>query len=583
MLTKEEARDAKRICVERLSAKDVMSYNLESVDERLNYYARDLISNPDAHNLYELLMLLRFFRFLDTYPFHIDKAKAFINFYEFLKFDGKHGRQRYKMTPIQVFQFANIMGFYLDDGVKRLIRNALLYVPRKFSKTTQVSSLAIWDMLFGDTNAQAYTAANSYDQAQICFREIKAVLKGLDPKLKNFKLNRELISFAEGTKLDRSSFIRCLAAEPDKLDGLNASTVIMDEYSQADSADLYNVLTTSMGVRDNPLTVVITTASDKNEAPFVDLLNNYKKILLSEIGMEELKNDRVFIHIFEPDVDDAEDDPHTWKKVQPHLGVTVQPDYYEMKWADAQSSIDEMKAFRTKLLNIYVSENDNPWFTGDDIRKHSMKVDVDNAIEIAGEPIDTMCAIDLSVKDDFSAATYTMYFPTSQKFHSFTKYYIPQVTMETHRNKDLYQKWVKEGYLTICGKDAIDYDQIAGDVVSMSKKLNILQIGYDPYKSNEFVNMLGSMGNGKALVGVSQTYGNFTSPVQIFEYSLLHDRLTIDPNPINAYCFDNCILDKDRLENTKPIKRLANKKIDGVITELMTLRLFADYPRSYLS
>ena len=78
------------------------------------------------------------------------------------------------MTPIQVFQFSNIMGFYLDAD-KRLIRDALLFVPRKFSKTTSVASLAIWDMLFGDSNAQAYTAANSYEQAQICFKEVKKV------------------------------------------------------------------------------------------------------------------------------------------------------------------------------------------------------------------------------------------------------------------------------------------------------------------------------------------------------------------------------------------------------------------------
>lgn len=576
MLTNDETREAKNICVECLNKIDVGSYNLRYADPRLDVYARTLIDDPDAHNLYELLALQRFFRFLDTYEFHVDKIQGFIRFYEFLKFDGKHGRQRYEMTPIQVFQFSNIMGFYLDAD-KRLIRDALLFVPRKFSKTTSVASLAIWDMLFGDSNAQAYTAANSYEQAQICFKEVKKVLKGLDPKLKSFKLNREKIEFIDQKKTDRSSFIRCLASDPDTLDGLNASTVIMDEYSQADSADLYNVLTTSMAVRDNPLTIIITTASDKNEAPFVTTLNYYKDILLHEIGMSDKVNDRIFAHIFQPDIDDAEDDPHTWAKVQPHLGITVQRDFYTLAWTKAQESIDDMKAFRTKLLNLFVSGNDAPWFTGDEISHHFSNIDPTTVRDANGNIPDTMVAVDLSVKDDFSAVSYNMYL--INKFHVHTVYYIPEEALRKHKNKELYKKWVKEGYLKVCGKKSIDYDMIARDVMEMAEHLRILQIGYDSYKANEFINMLGSLGGAQYLQAFGQTYGNFTSPVQTFEKCLLDDRLTLNANPINAFCFDNAILDEDRLENKKPIKRSAAKKIDGVITALMTMGEFNNYVR----
>lgn len=576
MLTDDEARTAKKVCIERLKTVRVEDYNLPTADPRLEIYARTLIEESDGHNLYELLALLRFFRLLDTYEFRIDIVQAFIRFYEFLKFDGKHGRQRYEMTPIQVFQFSSILGFYLNEK-KRLTRDALLYVPRKFSKTTSVSSLAIWDMLFGDSNAQAYTAANSYEQAQICFREIKAVLKGLDPKLKNFKLNREKVTFSDQRKSGRSSFIRCLAADPDTLDGLNASTVIMDEYSQADSADLYNVLTTSMGVRDNPLTAIITTASDKNEAPFVDILNQYKKILLHEIDMDDQTNDRIFAHIFQPDVDDKENDPKTWAKVQPHLGITVQKDFYELQYAKAQQSLDDLKAFRTKLLNVYVSGNDTPWFTPDEINKHLRRVDPKLLRDENGDVPNTMVAVDLSIKDDFSAVSYNMYL--IERFHIHTVYYIPKEALETHRNKELYKKWVKEGYLKVCGEKVIDTDMIAQDIMEMAQYLNILQIGYDSYHSNEFVNMLAALGGAKYLQVISQTYGNFTSPVETFESAILTDKLTLNDNPINPYCFGNAVLAEDRMENVKPIKRTRYKKIDGAITALMTMWEFGNYRR----
>ena len=94
--------------------------------------------------------------------------------------------------------------------------------------------------------------------------------------MRRFKINREKVyNLMPG----RSSFARCLASDADKLDGLNASLVILDEYSQADSAELKNVLTSSMGARINPLTVIITTASEKLNGPFYAELQGYKNIL----------------------------------------------------------------------------------------------------------------------------------------------------------------------------------------------------------------------------------------------------------------------------------------------------------------
>ena len=172
MLERADIIKLKQDTVSRLSGINVDAYGLYDTDERLYNYVKSVIDNPEDHNLYELLSILRFFRLLETYIFKSSEVKAFIIFYEFLKFSGLKGRTRYKLTPIQVFQFANILGFYKTPE-KRLCRDALLFVPRKYSKTTSVASLAIYDLLFGDSNAQAYVAANSYDQAQVCFGEIK--------------------------------------------------------------------------------------------------------------------------------------------------------------------------------------------------------------------------------------------------------------------------------------------------------------------------------------------------------------------------------------------------------------------------
>ena len=102
---------------------------LDDTDKRLGEYVDKVISHPDDHNLYELLAVRRFFLMLDEYDWSVKRVRNFIRFYEALKFNGTHGRQRYKLTPIQCFQFANMFGF-LDKQGRRLVGISFMFVPR---------------------------------------------------------------------------------------------------------------------------------------------------------------------------------------------------------------------------------------------------------------------------------------------------------------------------------------------------------------------------------------------------------------------------------------------------------------------
>lgn len=563
-IDKEELKRLKHKVSHDLKSLDVLSYNLRRTDERLDIYVCEVINNPEGHNLYEQLSVKRFFRFLDKYEFRSVEIKKFVHFYEKLKFQGTKGLTYYKLTPVQVFQFTNIFGFYRADG-KRLTRDALLFVPRKFSKTTSVASIAIYDLLFGDKNAQAYVAANSYKQAQICFKVIKEILKAHDRRFRHFKINREIV---HNLRKGRPSFAECLASAPDKLDGLNASTVIVDEYSQADSAALKNVLTSSMGARENPLTITITTAAEKLNTPCIEMIDAYKSILRGEID-----NDSIFAHIFEPDVDDAEDDPATWRKVQPHFGITVQSDFYEAEYKKALLTSDDMLTFRTKMLNIFVQNAAQVWFTQDEIQALARNITIDNI----DNKYPCMVSVDLSVFDDFSTVTYTIYNEDTRTFFSHNEFYLPEDTIYNHTNKELYQKWVKEGHLMAIPGNVIDYKLIANDIMKRGSNLKILKIGYDPYKAAEFVNTIIALGGKENIEPVKQTYGAFTSPVESIEYAIKTESITFNNNPIIWYCFGNAMIDEDRLGNRKPIKKNANDKIDCTITNTMNFHLFNNY------
>lgn len=563
---KDKLRQAKADVTDLLARTRIERYRLTDVDSRLDAYVREVAGNPDGHNLYEQLAVARFFRMCDKYGINATEVWQFADFYESLYFPGKAGQQRYELTPVQYFQFASIFAFWVGD--KRVVREVVLYVPRKFSKTTSTASLAIYDLLYGDANAESYTGANSSDQAKKCFDVIRNCVRKLDPKERRYAINEQTV---KSKRKDRTAFAQCLTANARTKDGLNASTVIMDEFSQARSSELLTVLTTSMGVRDNPLTAIITTASDVFDGPFYEMLQGYKSVLLGEY-----EDDSVFAHIFEPDLDDAEDDESTWLKVHPHLGITVSLEFYRQEYKNAvRNGSEAMLAFRTKLLNLYAENEQRSWISSTLARHISKPMAIDG---IKGRP-DAMVAIDLSESDDFSALTMGMYDAGQKNFYFHTAYFFPAGALPGHPNEKLYRTWAERGFLILTDGDVIDYRRIVEYVLWLNQFVRILGIGYDPWKSQEVINMLAASGAGNVIKGIRQTYGTFTAPVESFEHGAKTGHIFINDNPINAYCFGNAVLDSDRLENCKPVKRKQTQKIDGVITTLMCMRLFIDYER----
>lgn len=559
----------KEECAAWLAQEPLKEYRLALADPRLEAYAASVAAAPADHCVWELLSLRRFLTFCRRYGLDAAACRRFYAFYESLSLPGQQGLTRYSLTPVQCFQFASVYGFHTPEG-RRLTREAVLFVPRKFSKTTSSAAFAVYDLLFGDSNAESYTCANSEDQAKKCFDVIRGIVRRLDPRARRYLVNEKTI---KSRRLDRTAFCQCLTANARTKDGLNASTVIMDEFSQARDRSLLDVMTTSMAARRDPLTVIITTASQVFEGPFHAMLQGYKHVLLGEV-----EDDSLFAHLFEPDPGDAEGDPRTWRKVQPHLGVTVSPDFYATEYQKAlRGGSAAMLAFRTKLLNQYAAgQSGGAWITGDLALRLMRPL---RLADFAPARPDGMCAIDLSESDDFSAVSVGVYDPSRKEFLFHTAYFFPEGALPRHPNERLYRAWAAAGHLQLLSGEVIDYRAIVEYILKANESVRLLRIGYDPYKSQEVVNMLRASGAGGVVTPVRQNYGTFTAPCESFEHGAKTGRIFINDNPINAWCFANAVLDVDRMENMKPVKRSRYQKIDGVITMLMCLQEFITFER----
>ena len=582
---------------------------LDGADQRLMAYLDGVLAKPKAHNLYEIAGAAVFCRKVVRYEWDDTRAMQFARFYECLPFDGPQGRTSYRLTPVQMFVVANIFGLYTINAAGhrvRLTRDVYIFVPRKFAKTTFCSALMLWWLLFESYNAEAYAIANSYQQARVLFDMSRSAMLALDPEQKLFRVNRETIFFQNRTAQGaRASKAVCLAANPKNLDGLFAELVIRDEGAQArdtatkSGSDLKNVLVTSEGPREQPLNVDISTASDVVDGPFHREIEGVEKMIVEILSTKykvpatrkkqptETSNDRLFGLLFLPDVGDREDDPKTWAKVQPHLGVTVSPDYYELEWQRAQLSADNMLAFRTKLLNIFCVNEATPWlglalaqkmhYDWDPLTGHGM--------EHLDEPPVTMAAVDLSVRGDFTAVTFAAYIPSLRQTWTHTRYYLPEGVMATHARRHHYQHLLDAGHIYLTPGDTIDPNTIADYVMDVANAghVELRKVGYDQYRSTPFVNRMVEIGNPgieENLIPMGQTMGPFTSWSMAYQQAARTGHILIAPNPLTDEAFQGAYLETSRDGITcKPMKidpSPTGKRIDGLITNIMAHGLFID-------
>ena len=117
-------------------------------------------------------------------------------------------------------------------------------------------------------------------------------------------------------------------------------------------------------------------------------------------------------------------------------------------------------------------------------------------------------------------------------------------------------------------------------IITRTQHVRLYAIGYDRYKAREMINILANSGLKSILRDVGQTYGHFTAACMSFEAAALTGKLHLNDNPINRYCLASAYLDYDGMGNCKPRKLNEHAgKIDGLITALMSIKLFHELRR----
>lgn len=165
-----------------------------------------------------------------------------------------------------------------DDGrYLRRFQLAYMAVPRKNGKSQLVAALGLYHLAAdGEPGAEVYCGATSKDQAHEVFRPAKRMAES--EVTEGFRRSLGVEVAAESIFVPRTgSFFRALIGKPG--DGSSPSCYICDEFHEHKDSEQYDTMRTGQGAREQPITLVITTAGENIGSPCHLLQQDIEKIL----------------------------------------------------------------------------------------------------------------------------------------------------------------------------------------------------------------------------------------------------------------------------------------------------------------
>lgn len=533
------------------------------IEEKPYYkYAKDIVEGKIVSGQYIKMACQRFIDDLnnDKWDFREDKVERCLKFISTLKhFKGKSSGKPFILEPWQQTIVANILGFYWKGTNTRRFTSSYIEVSRKNGKSALAAALCMYFLIAdGEDGAEVDLAANSREQANICFEFCYEYAKQLDPSGKILTSKLKGITFKAN-----SSKLKVFAADASKLDGFNASFGLIDEYHAAPNSKVRDVIKSSMTMRENPHLMVITTAGFDKTLPCYQL-----RTTCIEILNKAKEDDSMFIAIYSLDDCDNWTDERNWVKCTPNLDVTVTKKAIAEQVQSAKNNPSEEVGVKTKTLNMWC-DSVEVWLPENYILKSTQSIDLNSFKDEI-----TYIGVDLSATSDLTAVSYLI--PKDDKYYFYVDYYLPESCLYDNPNSELYKKWKNTKQLHITSGNVTDYDYITNDMLRRNEYLRIFKVGYDKWNATQWA--INAQDQGLPLEEYSQSIGNFNKPTKELERLILSGKAVIDNNEITRWCFRNVEIKQDWNDNSKPVKSSRMKKIDGVIAMIQSLGIYLTNP-----
>jgi len=466
---------------------------------------------------------------------------------------GKHALETFKLRPWQR-QIVKKIFQKRADGLRKY-RTCLLMLPRKNGKSELAAALAIYGLLAdGETGAEVYSAASDRDQAGLVFGVAAQMIRNnpvLDNQCYIVASQKRIVHRGTG------SSYRAISAEAFSKLGLNASMIVYDELLAAKDRELWDVLSTSMGARTQPLMLAISTAGYDRHSILWELYNHAKNVQATP------SLDPTFLPIIYEAPPDADwTDEKVWHQANPALGDFRSLEEMRILAARAKEIPAQENNFRRLYLNQW-TEQASRWITMTAWDSCSVpKKDLGGRKCYVG--------MDLSTTTDLSAIVAV--FPDATGFDVLCQFFVPDERIRERSRRDHvpYDEWKRQGYLTATGGGVVDYDAIRAHLGHWAKVYKVQMLAYDPWNATDLTTRLQEQ-DGFNVVPIRQGFASLSAPTKALEQAVLSKRLRHDGHPVLRWNVSNVSVETDPAGNLKPSKTRSTEKIDGVVALIMAL------------
>lgn len=527
--------------------------------QSLNSYVKDVISGDIPAGKWTRLACERHLNDLKRsrdkdwpYKFDADKASRACRFIELLPHvKGKWALgakpQRLAMEGWQCFMVGSMFGWVSKATGRRRFRKARLYVPRKNGKSSLAAPIGLFMLAAdGEAGAEVYSGATSEKQAWEVFGPARQMAMKTPELVEHFGIEVNAKSL---TRLEDMSKFEPLIGKPG--DGSSPHCSIIDEYHEHQTDEALATMETGMGAREQPLSLVISTAGDNIAGPCRDDWLECQKVL-----ERVLEDDRLFALIYSADVEDDWTSETALRKANPNYDVSISGEFLLAQQRDAINNPRKQGHFKTKHLNLWVQARDafinmQRWAECADQR---LKLD-----DFSGR--ECWLGLDLASKVDI-AALEILFRNDDGSYARFGKYYLPEETVNLPENQH-YRAWHQQGFLTVTDGNIIDFAQIFEDIEGICSRFTVLDVAYDPHQATMLVTQLQS--EGIPVVEFKPTVLNFSEPMKQIEALIRDRKLKHDGDPVMAWMMSNVVARIDAKDNVYPRKERPENKIDGFV------------------
>lgn len=482
-----------------------------------------------------------------------------------------HSEGRSDLLHLELWQKAIVSAIFgiMDKTTGyRQFREVFIIVARKNGKTLFAAAIAAYmTYVDGEYGAKVYFLAPKLDQADLVYDAFYQIVQS-DDELDSITKKRRSDIYIKAF----NTSVKKIAFNSKKSDGFNPQLVVNDEmeaWPGDQGLKQYEVMTSALGARKQPLIISIATAGYVNDGIFDEL---FKRATAFLKGNSREKRLLPFIYM----IDDIEkwDSIEELKKSNPNLGVSVSAEYYLEQIEIARNSISKKVEFMTKFCNIK-QNSAVAWLDYWDVMKcvHEEKPlsleDFKGCYCVGG--------IDLSRTTDLTAASIVI--NRDGINHIFTRFYMPQKRYEVAINEDNtpYNIYRDRGFLFISGENQVDYKDVYNWFIELVKvyKIKPLKIGYDRYSANYLVEDLKTAG-----FHTDDVYQgtNLTPILHEFEGNLKDRLFDFGDNSMLAAHFLNVAVDINLNDSRmKPVKIEKRMRIDGAMSVFDALTMVSKY------